>query len=322
MKLATSSGDFVKYVDSVPAAVELFGGTKFRNVNLELGTLFKRGGRYVIPAAGDPLLEEDAWKRQAEALALAAERAGVTYTTAHSPILNALAGGQEMYDWSVKAIRDSIKICAALGIERIVVHACENRRFTCSDFYRENKRFYGEFFDLMEQHGISVLTENMADGTCTPLSTGRDVRDFTDYVDHPLFAACWDTAHGNLNRKARDEGQYANIVAIGDKLKGLHIADNFGDGPHHHTWPFAGIINFDAVLQGLLDVNYDGVFTFEASYTLLHHKELPYHRQAWEHSGGTVTKLLDPPVALKQKAVDLLYDVGKSMLEAYGCFEA
>ena len=45
---------------------------------------------------------------------------------------------------------------------------------------------------------------------------------------------------------------------IGDKLKGLHISDNFGDS-HHHSWPFAGIINFDSVMQGLVDVNYDGI---------------------------------------------------------------
>ena len=319
MKLATSSGDLIKYTGSVPEAVALFAGTKFRNINLELGTLYKIGGRYAIPAQGDPLWAEDTWKKQAAELAEAAARANVTYTTAHAPILNALAGGQEMYDWSVRAIRDSIRICAALGIGRIVIHGCENKDFTCRDFYRENKRFYGEFFDLMEKHNIMVLTENMAVGTTTPLSTGRDLRDFVDYVDHPLFAACWDTAHGSLNPKVT--GQYESIVALGDKLKGLHIADNFGDGPHHHTWPFAGIVNFDSVLQGLKDVNYDGVFTFEASYTLLHHKELPYRRQAWEHNGGTVTKLLDPPVELKRKAIDLLYDVGQYLLESYGCYE-
>jgi hypothetical protein len=74
-------------------------------------------------------------------------------------------------------------------------------------------------------------------------------------------------------------------------------------------------------MQGLLDVNYDGYFNFEASYTLLHHKNIPYHRKPWENRGDTVTTLLDPPIELKQKAVDLLYDIGKYILEAYNCFE-
>ena len=75
-------------------------------------------------------------------------------------------------------------------------------------------------------------------------------------------------------------------------------------------------------MQGLIDVKYDGVFNFEASYTLLHHKNIPYHRAAWEHDGKTVTKLLDPPIKLKQKAVDLLYDVGEYLLSEYGLLES
>ena len=107
---------------------------------------------------------------------------------------------------------------------------------------------------------------------------------------------------------------------IGDKLKGLHISDNFGDS-HHHSWPFAGRINFDSIMQGLMDVNYDGFFTFEASYTLIHHNNPPYGRTAWSNNGETVTKLLDPPIYLKKQAVDLLYEIGKYILETYGCFE-
>ena len=136
-----------------------------------------------------------------------------------------------------------------------------------------------------------------------------------------MLAACWDTAHGNLAKNARAIGQYQNIIDIGDKLKGLHISDNFGD-VHQHSWPFAGTINFDQVMQGLCDVSYDGYFNFEASYTLLHHENLPHHRKPWVREDETVTTLLDPSVALKQKAVDLLYDIGQYILEAYNCFEA
>ena len=74
-------------------------------------------------------------------------------------------------------------------------------------------------------------------------------------------------------------------------------------------------------MQGLLDVNYDGYFTFEASYTLLHQENLPYRREAWEHGGKTVDRLLNPSIPLKQKAVDLLYETGKYILESYGVYE-
>jgi sugar phosphate isomerase/epimerase len=179
--------------------------------------------------------------------------------------------------------------------------------------------FYREFFDLMEKYNITVMTENW-DNNVTHFSTGKEIRDFIDHMDHPLLGACWDTAHGNIDRTSRGIGQYQNIIEIGDKLKGMHISDNFGDC-HHHSWPFAGRINFDSILQGLLDVNYDGYFTFEASYTLLHHNNPPHGRAAWNHNGEVVRRLLDPPIELKKQAVDLLYEIGKYILETYSCFE-
>ena len=62
----------------------------------------------------------------------------------------------------------------------------------------------------MEKYGVNVLHENSTSANMPWYypKTGADMREFCDYVDHPLFGACWDTAHGNLNRKARDQGQY------------------------------------------------------------------------------------------------------------------
>ena len=81
------------------------------------------------------------------------------------------------------------------------------------------------------------------------------------------------------------------------------------------------MINFDSVMQGLIDAKYDGYFTFEASYTLIHENNSPYTRQAWEYNGETVRKLISPPIELKRQAVDLLYETGKYILETYNCFE-
>ena len=309
MKLVSSTGDFTWYVDSIEQEIREFHDSKFRYVNLEqVDASFEQDG--------------DEWRRKVDAWGQAAADAGVTFLASHSPCVNAFSKmDDETYSTALRAIRRSIETCHILGIPRTVVHACSNIHMSYMDFYKNNKRFYTDLFDLMEKYNVMVLTENMHEFAYFHLSTGKEMREFIDYVDHPLFAACWDTAHGNLNRKCRDQGQYKCITDIGDKLKGLHISDNFGDGPHHHTWPFAGIINFDSVMQGLVDVNYDGPFTFEASYTLLHAKNLPYRRQPWTHQGKPVDKLLSPPIELKKKAMDLLYDTGKYILETYNCFE-
>ena len=314
MKLATSTGDFGHYVPTIAQQTACFQGTKFQNINLE------QCGE--IP---ELLADGDDWKRLAEDWGNAATKAGLKFVVSHAPclhdpVLSALDNpSDETYRVNVRAIRRSIEICHMLGIPRIVVHACPHKDFDKQTFYAYNRRFYAEFFDLMEKYGITVMTENWA-RDWTKFSTGKEVRDFVDDVAHPLLGVCWDTAHCNISPSARAIGQYENILTVGEKLKGLHIADNFGD-THHHTWPFAGIINFDKVMQALLDVKYDGYFTFEASYTLLHQYNAPYERQAWEKDGKRVEKLLNPSIALKQKAVDLMYDVGEFLLKTYDCFE-
>lgn len=310
MKLATSTGDFSFYVDSIAEKVKCFKGTKFKYINLE-------------QSANTPAFiseNEDEWRKFADELGNAAAYANLKYVMSHAPCVNVFGDLTEAtYNFNLRAIRRSIEVCNVLGIDRIVVHSCPNENFTFADFYKQNKKFYTDLFDLMEKYNITVMTENW-DTFRYPVSTGKELREFVEYINHPLLAVCWDTAHGNINLKARENGQYNNIIDIGDKLKGLHISDNFGD-THHHSWPFAGIINFDSVMQALNDVKYDGYFTFEASYTLLHHKNIPYNRQPWQHNGKTVKRLLDPSVELKKQAVDLLYETGKYILETYDSFE-
>ena len=311
MRLVTSTGDFSGYLPTITERIEYFKNTQFKYINLEQGAS--------APQMAD---EGEGWKALVDEWGNAAAKAGLTFAAAHAPCVNVFGKNldEETYRKNMTILRNSLKICGELGIKRTVVHACGHSSFTGYDFWVKNKEFYSDMFDLMEKYELIVMTENM-DGVY-PFSTGHDLRHFVDFVDHPLMGVCWDIAHGHNNPRANRKGQYQCITDIGDKLKGLHVADNFGDGPHQHTWPFAGTVNFDSVLQALKDINYDGDFTLEASYTLLHSQNIPYHRQAWEHNGETVTTLLNPPIELKRQAVDLLYNVGKYMLDTYGCFEA
>ncbi len=316
MKLVTSAGDYWQYTDSnLPDTIRHFKGGKFKNINLELPT-------------GTPAFfsdDDNAWKTFADELVKAREEAGVNVVVAHAPCLHnpifeALEDHNNAeYTATIRALRRSIEVCHYMGIDRVVVHACCCDGITKEQFYAYNKMFYNDLLDLAEKYNIILMAENW-DGKQYYFSTGEVMREFLDFMHHPLLCACWDTAHGNIDLVAREIGQYENIVALGDKLKGLHISDNFGDS-HHHTWPFAGVINFDSIMQGLLDVNYDGYFTFEASYTLFHQNNPPFGRKAWEHNGETVSKLQSPPLFLKKQAVDLLYEIGKYLLQTYDCFE-
>ena len=246
MKLCTSTGDFSGYVGTVTEKILCFKGSPFRYINLEqTGT---------NPAFLSE--DEDDWKRLADEWGEAGARAGVRFVVSHSPVLNAFqTPDEETYRRVLRATRRSLEICGRLGIPRIVVHAGFHPAFTPREFAENNKRFYTDLFDLMEKYEITVMTENIDSSILyVPLSTGRAMREFIDFVHHPLFGGCWDTAHANINPISVGTGQYECITALGDKLKGVHISDNLGGTAHHHSWPFAGIINFDSVMQGLLDV--------------------------------------------------------------------
>lgn len=312
MKLATSTGDYGRFL-STTDAIRTFKDTPFKYINLE------QTAQSQDIFLGD---SDNGWKQLADEWGNAAAEAGVKFVVSHAPCLEDadLPQDSETYARNIRALRRSIEVCHILDIPRVVVHACTNTTNSVEQCFAYNKKWYTDLLDLAEKHNITIMTENVADVRHL-FATGEQLRAFLDYMDHPLLAACWDTAHCNLDTTAREIGQYNNLIAVGDKLKGLHISDNFSDGGHHHTWPFAGNICWDQVLQGVLDVNYDGYFTFEASYTLKHHKAPPRSRKPWEHNGELVTKLLDPSLELKKKANDLLYETGKYLLETYNCFE-
>ena len=276
MRLSSSTGDFKGYVPSVADAVREFGKTKFKYINLE------QPGTQPEYSAND----DNGWREVAEDWARAAEDARVKYVISHAPCLNAYERlDEEHYQTVVRAMRRAIEICGILGIDRIVVHASSNEAFDKPEFIARNKKFYGDLFDVMEKHCVSVLLENMHELPYYTFSTGTEIREFLDEVNHPLLGACFDTAHCNMNRFAREIGQYNNIIALGDKLMGLHISDNLSGSGHQHTWPFAGIINFDEVMQGLIDIHYCGYFNFEASYTLINRNNPPQERKAWIKDG-------------------------------------
>lgn len=311
MKLSTSISDLGEFAPLQTPRIALFADSKFKYFNISIG-----GDMFTCD-------DDDAWRRRSTEWKEAVDAIGRRCVIAHAPGLNAFSKDKDYYDFCIKVMKRVIRGAAIIGVKDLVVHACSNSSFTDREFMEHNKRFYRDILDTAAENDVHILTENMDGFTYYPLSTGHEMREFIDYIDHPYMGACWDTAHANINKKVKREGdQYKSIVAMGDKLRGLHVADNFGvDGQHHHSWPFAGNINWDAVMQGLVDIDYKGYFNYEASYTLQHHTHPHNYRKPFEYKGETVTKLYDPSLELKKQAVDLLYEVGKHLLMTYDVFE-
>jgi sugar phosphate isomerase/epimerase len=180
---------------------------------------------------------------------------GMTASQAHAPIVNP-------FDPTVDHLtifRRSLEFCQIVGIPYVVIHSGEVPNGTREEFWEANTSFYRSLIPYMEATGVCVLLENIGHYEQKYyLKNGEELREMIDRLDHPMFGACWDVGHANL------EGHnYKDIVDMKNNLVALHIHDNFNFDSHQ--MPFTGNINMDEVMQALVEIDYKGCFTMEAS---------------------------------------------------------
>lgn len=227
----------------------------------------------------------------------------------------------------VSTLKSCFVFCREAGIPAIVVHPSAVPGNTREEFFDLNLTFFRSLIPYCEETGVGLLLENIGN-PMDPyfLLDGRDLREMVDGVDHPLCTACWDIGHAN-HFSAREHPQYDSIMALGDKLTSIHFHDNAGnfDDPCDHirvdmhmipymTW--VGTVNYDAVMQGLIDVGYKGTFNLELSGGKARHFVVPF-----EKNGVRQEKLRCPSVDLWVKIYSTVYEIGRYMLETYGVFE-
>ena len=298
MKLATTLGDFGRYARSTKECIQLVHDAGFRYIDIGLG--------------GKLFSEDDSWRAVARDLLDHAEGLGMRFVQSHSPNATIL-GTPERWEKEVFRGKRSLEICAEMGIPQVVIHASYTSKPICKEsWYAENVRFYRELLPVAEQTGVTILTENtthanLREGTYY-MYTGKDMVEFIEYVGHPLLAAVWDTGHGNT-----EGSQYDNILALGKHLKGLHVHDNNGKADEH-TMPYTGVLNLDQVMNGLLDVGYEGYFTFEVLNALRRGKD---GRPEFARD----TRLFEPTLEMQIDMERLLYHIGRHALSAYNVFE-
>jgi len=213
------------------------------------------------------------------------------------------------YDKIVKATKRSIEVCDILGIPNIVLHSGHQPNLTTEEFYEKNKAFYSEFFPLMEQTGVNVLIENSTSANISNrfFLTGKDMRDFLEYVNHPNLKACWDTGHANI-----ENHQYNDIIALGDYLACVHVTDNNGQ-KDEHLMPYQGTMNIDAIMCALKAIEYKGVFDFECENNLNVGDTWPNPRRKYEFFAAAYK----PSLELKVEIEKTMLKIGEYILTQY-----
>ena len=305
MKLATTTGDFKRWCKTNIERLDCISESGFRYVDLNM----------YADTENPELFFADNWKENVIKIKNHAENSGLTFVQAHAPGINPFLPHVD-YNHFVDITKRAIEISGMLGIKNLVVHggivmdsAAGKEMFT-----EKNIKFLSELFPLIEEYNVNLLYENSSAKELPGLYylvTGKDMTDFIKAVGHPLVHACWDTGHANL-----DGHQYNNILDIGKELYALHVNDNSGNGDEH-TLPYLGIMNMDELMHALIDVGYNGYFTFEAVNCLRFASFWQGDRREFDSD----TRALEPQLFMRKTLEKLLYEIGEYVLRKYNVFE-
>ena len=300
MKLATTTGDFAAYTSDQCESLQYIHDVGFRYADYNFGMGIGTGKGIALPD----------WKKEIENVKRKADELGMTFVQSHAPMGKPLVF-DENHERFMEINHRCIEACAMLGIPNVVVHSGYAPNLSIEETFARNKDFYNELLPTAERFGVEILTENfnkMYKPDVYWVDSAEDLRALIDYIDHPLLKGVWDAGHGNLQETPQDEA----LRTLGDRVHALHIQDNLGDKDTHIV-PFFGTLNLDSLMHGLQEIGYHGYFTFEATqFFLSAQKRRPYEAD---------TRLQRAPLDLRIKAEALLYEIGKTILTAYDCFE-
>ncbi len=309
MKIATTTGDFCDYVakDDIPQAVRLLAKCGFRHIDVSLDSAYFNGSKMC----------GDEWEKWAAEILETGRELGVDFVQAHA-INSAYAPGPDR-DSRMEMLRRQMRICAMLGIPGMVVHAICKPNGDREDFMEKNAQMYGELLHTAEETGVRIYTENTCTANCPTyyLYEGKDFNELRERLgNHPLFGCCWDVGHANV----QGVNQYKCITDMGDGLMAVHIHDN--DGRRDlHLQPYSGGTCYDAIINGLLDIEFKGPFTLEAFCVPVAQSFYFCGRKHFKEKGPAFDRLGMPPLEFKLRSEAMMLDLTRYMLETYSCFE-
>ncbi|MCR4718953.1 MAG: sugar phosphate isomerase/epimerase [Firmicutes bacterium] len=298
MKIATTTGDFSAYTESNLEAIEYVKKSGFRYIDYSFCLDYNNKTGFF---GNDADYIKKLHKKIGEL--------DVMLIQSHAPFSSL------MFEKDISGlICDTIKCvraCAELDIPTLVVHTGYAHSLSKEETLKKNKEFFMPILEEAAQCKVKILAENfnkMEYEDIYWIDNATDLKEFIEYVNHTSLYAVWDAGHANL----QEMNQYDELKIIGSYLQALHIHDNLGEGDNHMA-PFFGTMSIDSLMQGLIDIGYSGYFTFEAENILLPFK----NRRICTDD----TRLLKAPLELRLKAEAFLYEIGKTILKAYDCFE-
>lgn len=217
---------------------------------------------------------EEIWK-DFEPHARAAAKYGLTFEQMHAPFPMMIRGRDDISEKMFRITVNSMDICHRMGGRYIVVHPVTLAyQYSKEDEYASNIEMYKKLIPAAKKYHQVVCLENMfleinnhlMEGVCSDFREAAAMIDeLNEAAGEELFGFCFDVGHANILGK----NLYQAVVALGSRLKILHIHDNDGVSDLH-TMPYTFMrswcglsTDWDGFLRGLKEIHYGGVLNFE-----------------------------------------------------------
>ena len=205
------------------------------------------------------------------AILACAKASGVSITQTHAPF--GYREGDASEETVLDIYRRAVRATRALGADKMVVHPIkyrdcvrEYRRQECFD---HNLRLFEKLRPTLRECGVTAMLENMFMKVVkedvpvllpTIYSTGEELARAADALGEE-YAVCLDSGHALIT----GEDIPAMVRTIGKRLGVLHLHDNDGERDDHLP-PYLGNLDFDAMMEALKEVGYEGNINFEIHF--------------------------------------------------------
>lgn len=159
--------------------------------------------------------------------------------------------------FAVRATIKQIAHCSKIGCSRLTVHPGSGYEES-SDLKDRLLRSYRKICKAAEKLGVEILIENVAGQIyCSKID---EILDLIEKIGTKNLGILIDTGHTALSKLVLSD----EVRKAGSLLHGLHCHDNDGKKDLHLVpVPGRGVIDWNALIETLLDVHYKGPFMVE-----------------------------------------------------------
>ena len=149
---------------------------------------------------------------------------------------------------------------------------------TPQDIRQRLDKVFARLAEEAQRCGIKVTLENLRHP-----ASHRILAQLIE--DVPELAICFECGHNELTRT-----HHIYLGLLADKIKCLHLADNFG-WQDDHLPPGDGAIDFKAILKNLKQTGYQGVWCMEIEMTHLAREQSI--KELFQHARTNLMRIMD-----------------------------